>query len=535
MNTMFTLKKSFIGFLVVLVFLALLTFSALQNLSRSIQRLQDIEDKREHATTLATEFQNYNQYLTRDAMAFVATEQPEFEESHAGYLAVLQGQAIDSDGRAEPMLHKFEAAALTRDELNTVRSAYDKTLELAKIQLTAMNTAKGLVDDGKGGLKVALPDPLLAKVMLFSQQYTQAAADVARDIDDFNIMQTNRFTTQIEEAGADSQRAQYVALSALTLLLLCSAIALFALYRSIKRPLDQGVELARRLAHGDLTARTDVVRQDEMGHLLSALNGIGSGLTQTVYAVRERTVQIAAASRQISGGNMDLAQHAREQAGQLQETAAAMEQLAVTVRHNTDSAGYANTLSSQASDCAVRGSDEVQKVIDSMQDIRQSSGKMADIVRVINGIAFQTNILALNAAVEAARAGQHGRGFAVVASEVQSLAQRSATSAKEIEQLIRHSVEQIDAGARGVDSASNAMREIVTSVEKVRGIMKSIASASAEQSSGIDQVTQAVGTLDTITQQNARLVQEAANATLAQQKQVEALEETVERFTLSAA
>ncbi len=532
MKKLLTLKRSFIVFLAILTLFSLLVFSALQNLTRATKHLKDTHFGQTHATALANEFKEHAQALTRDAMAYVATEQPEFEASYLHRTAVTQGKAPGSDGTTTPLLSKFEQANFSNDEMTALKSAYAKTAELAKVQITAMNTAKGLVDDGQGGLKVALPAPLLAKALLFGQQYTTAAAEVARDIDDFNIMQSNRFSLQAQAADLASQRAYDNAVSALILLLICSAAALFMLFKSIKTPLDQGVRLARQLAAGDLTANITVVRRDELGSLLNALNGIGQGLQQVVIDVRQRSTQIASASRQLSEGNTDLSGRIREQAASLQQTAATMDELAVAVRHNTENAHLAATLVTQTSSSAVQGSLEVKKAVDAIHAVRHSSSKMTDIVSVINSIAFQTNILALNAAVEAARAGQQGRGFAVVAVEVRNLAQRSAASAKEIAALITHSIAQMEMSGKLADGAGSAMDDIILSVKKVSNIVGDIASASEEQASGIHQVTQTLNQMDAITRKNVNIVQEAEHATLHQEEQADGLETAVAKFTL---
>ncbi|HEY9278572.1 MAG TPA: methyl-accepting chemotaxis protein [Eoetvoesiella sp.] len=532
MKKLLTLKKSFVFFLAILTLFALLVFSALANLTRTIEHLKETQALQSRATALANEFKDHAQALTRDAMAFVATEQPEFEERYNHRIAVLQGKALNPDGTTVPLLAKLERAGFSKDEMATLKKAYGKTTELIKVQINAMNTAKGLVDDGQGGLKIALPAPLLAKVMLFGQQYISAAADMVRDIDDFNIMQSNRFSQQAEAAEAASQRAYQIAILVLVLLIVCSGVALFTLFRSIKKPLDQGVVLAQKLAAGDLTATIHVRRRDELGSLQTALNGIGQSLQKVISDVRDRSTQIASASRQLSDGNVNLSERTRSQAASLQQTASALEELAGTVRQNTDNAHLARTLVSEASSSAVRGSKEVQKVVDTMHAIGQSTGKMTDIVGVIDSIAFQTNILALNAAVEAARAGQQGRGFAVVAAEVRNLAQRSATSAKEIGILIRQSTTQMQQGGQLADNAGRAMDDIVMSVKKANDLMAEITSASEEQANGIDQVTQAVNQMDVITQHNALLVHEAASATLNQQEQADGLEATVAQFKL---
>lgn len=532
MTRLLTLKKSFACFLAVLTGFSFLVLGALDNLTRSIEHLKQIETQRTHATQLTHEYKGYAQALTRNAMAFVATEQPEFEERYKRYTAIMNGKALDSEGRTQTMMKKIEGADFSAAEMHTLASTYEKTQELAKTEIEAMNTAKGLFDDGKGGLKIGLPEPLLAKVMLFGQQYTNATAEIERNIDDINIMLSNRYAADVEVANQQSRQAYSLAIGSLAALLLCSAIALFCLFKSIKKPLDLGVQLARRLSEGDLTATLQVRRKDELGNLLNALNGIGQGLQDVVQDVRNRSVQIASSTREISRGNADLSSRSSAQAANLQETAAAMEQLAATVRQNADNAHEANKLALQAADCAVRGNNEVGHSIRIMQDLRQSSGKMAGVVAVINNISFQTNILALNAAVEAARAGPHGRGFAVVANEVRNLALRAAESAKEIEQLIGSSLEQMDAQTRQTENAGQAMQEIMLSVQKVNDIMQDITLASEEQASGIHQVSLALNQMDTITQQNVVLVQESVDTTAWQRSQADGLEAVVARFTL---
>jgi methyl-accepting chemotaxis protein len=533
MRKFFTLKKSFFVFLAILVVLSLLVLSALGNLTDSIENLKTTEQRRYQATELATAYKSLTQARTRDVMAFVASEQPEFQESYQHLTAVLHGKAPDGNGVQEAMLDRFRNAGFTTDEMARLESAHAQIMELAATEKAAISTASGQFDDGQGGIKVALPNALMAKVMIFGQQYAEAAAGIARSIDEFDTMQASRFAQDVERAGAASRKANLIAVSAIAALLLCSVLALWGLYTSIKRPLDQGVLLAQRLAGGDLSAHMDVRRRDELGKLLEALNGIGLGLRHAVQEVRNRSVQIAAASHRISGGNLDLSQRSNEQAANLQQTAAAMEQLSATVKQNADNTAVSKSLAAQANACAAQGSQTVQDAVNTMRLVRQDSRKVADITELIKNIAFQTNILALNAAVEAARAGEHGKGFAVVAAEVRNLALRSSDASRDIEKLIGRTVTQLDAGASLVDGAGQAMIEIVASVQKVEDIMSEIANASGEQASGIEEITRAVSHLDHITQQNVAMVQEASSATLLQQQQADGLLATLSHFILA--
>ncbi|UYO95211.1 methyl-accepting chemotaxis protein [Pollutimonas sp. M17] len=533
MRNLFTLKKSFFIFLAILILLSILVLSALRNLTGSIEHLKTIEQRRYQATELATAYKSLTQAMTRNVMAFVASEQPEFQESYKHLTAVLNGKAPDERGVQQAMLERFRNAGFMADEMAKLESAHAQITELGLTEKEAISTASGQFDDGQGGIKVALPNALMAKVMIFGQQYAEAAAGIARTIDEFDTMQAQRFARNVEQASAASRKAYWIAVTAIAALLLCSALALWGLYTSIKRPLDQGVHLAQRLAGGDLSAHVDVPRRDELGKLLEALNGIGQGLRHAVQEVRDRSVQIASASHHISGGNLDLSQRSNEQAANLQQTAAAMEQLAATVKQNADNTAVSKNLAAQANACAAHGSRTVQDAVHTMRQVRQDSRKVADITALIKNIAFQTNILALNAAVEAARAGEHGKGFAVVAAEVRNLALRSSEASRDIEKLIVRTVSQLDAGASLVDGAGQAMNEIVASVQKVEDIMSEIANASSEQASGIEEVTRAVSHLDHITQQNLAMVLEASSATVMQQQQADGLLATLSHFTLA--
>ena len=302
---------------------------------------------------------------------------------------------------------------------------------------------------------------------------------------------------------------------------------------SITRPIQQAVQVATTVANGDLTSRIDVKGKDETAQLLRALSEMNGSLARVVGQVRNSSDSIATGSAQIAIGNADLSQRTEEQASNLQQTAASMEQMAATVKNNAETTHQASSLATRASAAAAKGGEVVGAVVATMQDIASSSKKIADIIGVIDGIAFQTNILALNAAVEAARAGEQGRGFAVVASEVRSLAGRSADAAKEIKSLIGASVEKVEVGARQVNEAGASMNEIVAQVQRVTQLIAEISGATAEQSTGIGQVGEAVMQLDQVTQQNAALVEESAAAAESLKHQAAALAEVVSVFKLS--
>ncbi len=308
--------------------------------------------------------------------------------------------------------------------------------------------------------------------------------------------------------------------------------AAVAITRSIVLPLQQAVHIATTVAQGDLSSHIEVKGRDETAQLLGALVQMNDRLADIVGQVRAGSDSIATGSSQIATGNADLSQRTEEQASNLQQTAASMEQLASTVNLNADTAKHANQLAAGASAAATKGGLVVAEVVNTMQEIASSSKKIADIIGVIDGIAFQTNILALNAAVEAARAGEQGRGFAVVASEVRSLASRSADAAKEIKTLINASVERVEVGARQVNEAGLSVGEIVSQVKRVSDLINEISSATSEQTSGIAQVGNAVNQLDQVTQQNAALVEESAAAAESLRHQASRLTEVVAVFKL---
>ena len=353
-------------------------------------------------------------------------------------------------------------------------------------------------------------------------------------IDSLIELQLAEAKQKYEKAQSTYRLVRNSCVTALVFGILLAALVGSWLVLAITRPLNAAVKLATRIAKGDLTQSFEVWSNDEAGRLMQALKDMRDSLAQIVSQVRNGTDTMATASSQIAAGNQDLSSRTEQQASSLEETASSLEELTSTVRQNADNAHQANQLAVSASDVASKGGAVVSQVVNTMASINQSSKKIADIIGVIDGIAFQTNILALNAAVEAARAGEQGKGFAVVASEVRSLAQRSANAAREIKDLIGNSVEQVETGTKLVDQAGATMREIVESIRHVTDIMGEIAAASAEQTAGIDQINKAVSQMDQVTQQNASLVEEAAAASEVLQEQAGALARTVSLFNLSS-
>ncbi|WP_171016083.1 methyl-accepting chemotaxis protein [Ramlibacter sp. 2FC] len=343
----------------------------------------------------------------------------------------------------------------------------------------------------------------------------------------------------LKESAADASAAVAGVKTAIwvsgSIVLVLAVLMAIWIIRSITRPISQAVEVSRAVAAGDLSMQFEADGKSETAQLLIALKEMQAGLANVVGTVRQNAESVATASAQIAQGNNDLSSRTEEQASALEETAASMEQLGSTVKQNADNARQANQLALGASTVAVKGGEVVGQVVDTMKGINDSSKKIADIISVIDGIAFQTNILALNAAVEAARAGEQGRGFAVVAGEVRNLAQRSAEAAKEIKGLIEDSVGRVEQGTQLVDQAGATMNEIVTAIKRVTDIMGEISSASAEQSAGVAQVGEAVTQMDQATQQNAALVEESAAAAESLKQQAQQLVQGVAVFKLAQA
>jgi methyl-accepting chemotaxis protein len=378
------------------------------------------------------------------------------------------------------------------------------------------------------GLILALMALVLAIGMTSLSSVGEASRQAAADVREPTAVQKQR-AVQIEK-DIGNARAWMLGLGIITLV---AGVALaYGLTRSVADPLGEALLIAETVASGDLSQDFASERGGDFGKLLNSLGEMEDTLTDLVSRIKDSTDSITVASRQIAAGNSDLSQRTEQQASSLEETAASMEELTATVKQNADRARTATGLAADASKIAERGGAVVGDVVTTMNAISTSSKKIVDIIGVIEGIAFQTNILALNAAVEAARAGEQGRGFAVVAGEVRSLAQRSAAAAKEIKTLIDDSVMQVDSGSTLVGEAGETMQEIVGAVKKVTGILGEISLASAQQSEGIAQVNEAVAHMDSATQQNAALVEEAAAAASALTAQTQQLQQAVGEFKL---
>ncbi|MBQ5963953.1 methyl-accepting chemotaxis protein [Massilia sp. ZL223] len=433
----------------------------------------------------------------------LAEEVIEHRRSMNAILAELDKSLVSARGK--------ELLAQMKQETAGYVSGQDKLIRL--INLDELDAARSLLKSELRPLLVRLKKATAEQSALQKQIAMDAAAEAARTYRSTSILMWGL------GFGA---------------LALAAAVA-WSITRSITRPVAKALEVANTVAAGDLTSRIQVDTRDEMGQLLQALKAMNENLARTVGVVRTGTDTIAVAAAQVAAGSQDLSSRTEQQAGALEETASSMEELTSTVRQNADNARQANVLAEAAANVAARGGQVIGQVVGTMGEINDSANKINDIIGVIDGIAFQTNILALNAAVEAARAGEQGRGFAVVAGEVRNLAQRSANAAKEIKALIGASTDKVASGSKLVAEAGATMQEIVDSVRRVTDIMAEISSASMEQTSGIEQINQAVVQMDETTQQNAALVEEAAAASSQMQEQAAMLAKAVAVFQIGAA
>ena len=413
----------------------------------------------------------------------------------------------------EPIIHSEKGRAALK-----VLLAARSNFKAVERQLLGLITA-GKVDEGRA---------FLVKELLGPQTIYLAA------IEDFKKTQVEgmeQFGREADSATRSTNILMAVFACAATLM---AAVVAYFLTKSITQPIRQALDVAETVANGTLTTRIAILGKDEAGMLLSALQVMQDSLSKVVSSVRQSSQAVANSSAEIAQGNLDLSARTESQASALEETAASMEELSSQVKHNADNARQANQLASGASTVAVRGGEVVGRVVETMREINESSRKISEIIGVIDGIAFQTNILALNAAVEAARAGDQGRGFAVVASEVRSLAGRSSDAAKEIKHLINASVAKVEQGSLLVDQAGATMAEVVGSIRMVSDLVGEISSASSEQAAGVAQVGEAVTQMDQSTQQNAALVEQMADAASHLKSQANGLVQTVAVFKLDA-
>jgi len=428
-------------------------------------------------------------------------------------LTPLVGEASK---RIDQLLAELKALQLTPED----QAQLDKIAQQRQTLLTANQAVREM----KGqGLMAEAQQRTMQELMPLAQSYGES-------IRHFAEMQGDEFVHIQAEIAKSRQSITATAAVMVLVVMVAVSIGAHFLIRSIKTPLAQAMEAASRIAEGDLRVKIHTQRTDEFGQLMQTMQRMADSLSGLVRDVRQSTEGIATASSEIATGNQDLSNRTEQTASSLQETASSMEQLTGTVTHSAQAAQEADRLAGTACSAARQGGEVVGQVIQTMEDISSSSRKISDIIGVIDGIAFQTNILALNAAVEAARAGEQGRGFAVVAGEVRTLAQRSAQAAREIKSLIVTSTDKVDAGARLVSQAGESMSEIESAIQRVTDMMRDISASASEQSDGIRQVNQAVSHLDQMTQQNAALVEQSAAAAASMREQAQRLNQAVNLF-----
>ena len=500
-----------LGFMVVVVLLIAIAFIGITRLGALNDGTRLIVTDRAPKVAMAnkiTDELNKSARFIRNILLLTDANQIKFEASR---LANARKEIAETVPKLENSLSSPEGIALMKD-VTDIRAKY----------LIMLDRILKLVADNKQDEAKTM---MLGEFRPVQQAYFTALSKIS-------VFQTGL----MEKAGKEADESYKLAMMLMIVLSAAATVlAILVAYftaRSITRPMNEAVRVAQTVAKGDLTSRIEVHSTDETGLLLQALKDMNESLVRIVGEVRSSTDTITTAAGQIAVGNMDLSSRTEQQASSLEETASSMEELTSTVRINADNARQANQLAMTASDVAVKGGEVVSQVVQTMSSINESSRKMSDIISVIDGIAFQTNILALNAAVEAARAGEQGRGFAVVATEVRSLAQRSASAAREIKTLIDDSVSKVAEGSKLVEQAGTTMDEVVSSIKRVNDIMNEMTAASREQSDGIEQINQAVIQMDTVTQQNAALVEEAAAAAESLQDQAVSLTNVVSVFKL---
>jgi methyl-accepting chemotaxis protein len=534
-----SLKQLFtVSFAAVAFTAAGLGFSAFQVWRADAAETQ-ARDSRYRSALLADELRQSSDDLTRLARTFVVSNDPMWEQQYFEVLDIRNGkkprpagyEKIYWDFRAAgqtpsgpghegastslPLLDMMKAAGFSDAEFAKLKEAAGNSDDLVKTETIAMNMVKGLYEDGKGGFtKQGDPDRAKAAAMMHDADYHRYKAKIMKPVDEFLVLLDQRTEAAVTAAAA-RRDAWFSTLLAFGLLLSVAGLGslAYSLRWSLKRLGAEPGEvsaLAANLANGDLNVRIE--NKGSPDSVMAQMARMTAAFSTVVAQVRDNALGVATASAEMSQANTDLSQRTEEQASALQQTASSMAELGSTVTRNADNAVAASQLSRSASDVAVKGGQVVSEVVETMRGINDSSRKIADIIGVIDGIAFQTNILALNAAVEAARAGEQGRGFAVVASEVRNLAQRSAEAAREIKSLITASVERVERGTTLVDQAGATMSEVVASIQRVTDIVAEISAASSAQSSGVSQVGDAVAQMDSVTQQNAALVEQSAAA-----------------------
>jgi len=550
-----TLRKIQFAALVAGVVTSALTIGAMVMASGGTAAMKAAADQRYQSYLLADELRQSSDDLTRLARTYVVDGNPRWEQQYNEIVAIRSGKqprpahyeriywdfrAADiapasAVGEAVPLLELMKRGGFTEGELGKLAESAANSDDLVRTETVAMNMVKGLYDDGKGGFtKRGEPDLEKARVLVHDQTYHQRKAKIMKPVDEFLAMLDDRTAAALNRARNDQTRWSTLAIALSVLMAVQVVVTLLVLRKRTGAVIDEVCHASESIAQGNLGVPINPEREGDEGRLREALQQMKARLNSLVSTIRSGADSVAVASDQIARGNADLSQRTERQASNLQETASSMEELSGTVKGSAETANVASRLAAEAASAATKGGEIVGQVVTTMQDISDSSKKIAEIIGVIDGIAFQTNILALNAAVEAARAGEQGRGFAVVAGEVRSLAGRSADAAREIKSLIGASVEKVEAGARQVTDAGTSMGEIVQQVQRVSQMIGELSHATGEQSQGISQVGTAVQDLDEVTQQNAALVEQSVAATESLRQQATKLAEVVSVFKVDA-
>ncbi|MEB6336534.1 methyl-accepting chemotaxis protein [Serratia rhizosphaerae] len=505
--------------------LVLVLFGALQLISGGLF-FSSLKSDKENFTVLQTIRQQQSELNG----SWVSLLQARNTLNRAGIRYMMDANKIGSGASVQDLLASARSAL---DEAQQRYAAYEKVPLGERQDRQAAEKLKQQYGILYGALSELIQLLDAGKINAFFDQPTQSYQDAFEQVYVAYLLKNGELYHDAVEASEHSYSSAIWTLASVLMVVLAVIVLVWTgIHHILVRPLNRIIEHIKHIAAGDLTRSIDVSSRNEMGVLAASLQHMQAELTNTVSGVRQGADAIYSGASEIAAGNNDLSSRTEQQAASLEETAASMEQLTATVKQNAENARQASQLALSASETAQKGGKVVADVVQTMHDIAGSSQKIADITGVIDGIAFQTNILALNAAVEAARAGEQGRGFAVVAGEVRNLAQRSAQAAKEIKGLIDDSVSRVDMGSVLVESAGETMGDIVNAVTRVTDIMGEIASASDEQSRGIDQVGQAVAEMDRVTQQNASLVEESASAAAALEEQVSLLTRSVAVFRL---
>ena len=546
-----SIKFLFGGALAIIAVLVVLLGGAVHRLEKVSEAVTHANEARYSSYLLADELRQSSDDLTRLVRTYTVTGDPKWAAQYQEVLDIRNGvqprpngyekiywdfraadmAASKGTGPAVALADLMKRAGFSAAELGKLDDAAALSNALVKTEVVAMDLVKRHLEaSANGTAQEGDTDLASARAMVHDAQYHANKAKIMQPVDEFLVLLDQRTQGAIANAQARKMRWFYVT-AVLSFCLLGTLVLVFwYVYQQVNASLRRAIRSADTMASGDLSQPVPIRGLREVATMLQAMQTMQDGLVQVVRKVRQGSEALSLASTEIAQGNNNLSERTEQQASALEETAASMEQLSSTVQHNADSAREANQLVIEASNIAAQGGSVVSQVVQTMKGINQASHQISNIISVIDGIAFQTNILALNAAVEAARAGEQGRGFAVVASEVRSLAGRSAEAAKEIKTLIQSSVDRVDEGNVLVDKAGATMAQVVAAIDRVTHLMGEISEASKEQAQGVSQVGEAIQQMDQVTQQNAALVEEMAAEAVNLRTQATALVQVVEVF-----